>query len=273
MAMISLLCAVYEAMNQRIWTSGALTTIFVAAFLLFYFPQLETFKAAGIEVRLRQTLDRAEEIIERLKKLAEANAKVTYMTLAWGNRFGSPSAVDKQELLDEADAQLRALNVDEAERKQIAKPLVALVGVDLYTIYSQVMERFVFWTQQEENKKVNSNPTPEVRTENQKLNESIAAWRSANAGKGPGSHLQDYDLAALLLRNTPTAIMTQPQKAAAEAFRAQLVALHEGCVKKGGYTPDAAAFLDSRGGENLLPAADIEVKERFGIGEAGPPPR
>ena len=63
--------------------------------------------------------------------------------------------------------------------------------------------------------------------------------------------------------------MTQPQKAAAEVFRAQLVALHEGCVKKGGYTPDAAAFLDSRGGENLLPAADIEVKERFGIGEAG----
>ena len=68
---------------------------------------------------------------------------MTYMTLAWGIRFGSPSAVDKQELLDEADAQLRALNVDEAERKQIAKPLVALVGVDLYTIYSQVMERFV----------------------------------------------------------------------------------------------------------------------------------
>jgi hypothetical protein len=40
MAMISLLCAVYEAMNQRIWSSGALATIFVVAFLLFYFPQL-----------------------------------------------------------------------------------------------------------------------------------------------------------------------------------------------------------------------------------------
>jgi hypothetical protein len=103
----------------EIWSSGVLTTLFVAAFLLFYFPQLETFKAAGVEVRLRQTLDRAEEIIERLKKLAEANAKVTYMTLAWGNRFGTPSAVDKQRLLDETDAQLRALNVDEAERKQI----------------------------------------------------------------------------------------------------------------------------------------------------------
>ena len=40
MAMISLLCAIFEAMNQRIWSAGALTTIFIAAFLLFYFPQL-----------------------------------------------------------------------------------------------------------------------------------------------------------------------------------------------------------------------------------------
>ena len=45
MAMTSLLCAVYEAMNQRIWSSGALATIFVVAFLLFYFPQLDAVMA------------------------------------------------------------------------------------------------------------------------------------------------------------------------------------------------------------------------------------
>lgn len=230
------------------------------------------FKAAGVEVRLRQTLVRAEEVIERLKKLAEANAKVTYMMLAWGNRLGSPSAADKQRLLDETDAQLRALNVSETDRKEIAKPLVALIGVDLYSAYSQVMERFVFRAQQDENKKVNTSPTPEVKTEAKKLNEAIAAWRSANAGKGPGNNLANYNLATDLANNTPTAIMTEPQKAAAEAFRAQLVALYQGCAQKGGYTPEATTFLDSHLGENYVRAADIEVKERLGIGEVAPAP-
>jgi hypothetical protein len=58
-------------MNQRNWSAGALAGLFVVSTLLFYLPQLETLSAFGIEARLRNTLDRAEEIIDRLKKLAE----------------------------------------------------------------------------------------------------------------------------------------------------------------------------------------------------------
>jgi hypothetical protein len=144
MAMVSLICAIYKAMNQRNGSAITLATIFFLSTLLFYLPQLETLKALGIDVRLRNTLDRAEEIIGRLKTLAQANAKVTYMTIAWGNRLGSPSAADKQRVLDETDAQLQALKVDEVERKAIAKPLVDLIGVDLYTAYAHVMDRLVF---------------------------------------------------------------------------------------------------------------------------------
>src|SRR5713226_987896 len=145
MAMVALLCAIYEAMNQRNASALTLLPIFLLATLLFYLPRLETLSALGISVKLQSTLNQAEEIIERLKKLAEVNAKVTYMTIAWGNRLGSPKAVDKQRILDEMDAQLSALKVGDAERRQITKPLVALIGVDLYAAYSQVMERIVFW--------------------------------------------------------------------------------------------------------------------------------
>jgi hypothetical protein len=189
MAMVSLICAIFEAMSQRNGSAVALMTIFLISTLLFYLPQLETFSALGVEVRLRKTLDRAEEIIERMKKLAEANAKVTYMTVAWGNRIGSPSAVDKQQLLDETDAQLRALNVDEGEREKIARPLVSLIGVDLYSAFSQVMERLVFWTDLKENRKLNANHTPETQAKYQELVASIGAWRKANAGNTPGRDL------------------------------------------------------------------------------------
>src|SRR6266481_5595697 len=87
MAIVSLICAVYEAMNQRVASSTVLAAIFLVSTLLFYLPQIETLSAWGISVKLQATLDRAQEIIERLKKLAEVNAKVTYMTVAWGNRL------------------------------------------------------------------------------------------------------------------------------------------------------------------------------------------
>jgi len=177
MAMVALLCAIYEAMNQRNASALTLLPIFLLATLLFYLPRLETLSALGISVKLQSTLNQAEEIIERLKKLAEVNAKVTYMTIAWGNRLGSPKAVDKQRILDEMDAQLSALKVGDAERRQITKPLVALIGVDLYAAYSQVMERIVFWINNHENRTLNANNPPEAVAEYQKLSAAINAWR------------------------------------------------------------------------------------------------
>jgi hypothetical protein len=271
MAMVALLCAIYEAMNQRSASALTLATLFLLSTLLFYLPRLETLSALGISVKLQSTLDQAQQIIERLKKLAEVNAKVTYMTVAWNNRFGSPKAVDKQRVLDEMDAQLMALNVSDAERRQIAKPLVALIGVDLYGIYSQVMERFVFWKNTLDSRALNTNASPETKAAFQKLTYDIAAWRGLNAGKTPGDQLESYDLGASLLRDTPLALLNDEQKATAETLRKQILSLYQGCVDKGGYTPEAAKFLDDNGGESILRAADIKVRDLFGLTvEIGP---
>jgi hypothetical protein len=232
MAMVALLCAIYEAMNQRTASALALATIFL---------------------------------------LSTLNAKVTYMTIAWGNRLGSPKYADKQHVLDDMDAQLSALNVTERERRQLAKPLVALIGVDLYSVYSQVMERLVFWKNTIESRALNANASPEAKAAFQKLTADIAAWRQLNTGKTPGNDLDNYDLGGYLIRDTPVAILSDPQKGSAEALRNQILTLYRGCVEKGGYTPEAAAFLDENIGENYVSAADAKVKELFGLAvETGP---
>ena len=73
------------------------------------------------------------------------------------------------------DAQLSALKVGDAERRQITKPLVAMIGVDLYSAYSQVMERITFWKAHHANLALNANHTPETFAENQKLSAAIDA--------------------------------------------------------------------------------------------------
>jgi hypothetical protein len=137
MAMLLLLGSGYQAINERLASAGVLAGLFIAAAFLLYLPQLETFKAFAVEVRLRQSLDRAEEILGRLKGLAIISAKVSYMTLAWGNRIGSPSAKQKQAILDGVNEQLVALNVAKDERREIVRPLVRLIGVDMWSFIAK----------------------------------------------------------------------------------------------------------------------------------------
>jgi hypothetical protein len=90
-AMLSFACAVYQAMNEKVGSALALAGLAVACTLLVFFPRLEVFKAYGVEARLSQTLDRAEEILQKLQRLSVISARTSYMTMAWGNRMGTPN--------------------------------------------------------------------------------------------------------------------------------------------------------------------------------------
>jgi hypothetical protein len=51
LTMFSLLCAVYQAMNDRLGSAGTLAVIFLVGALIVFIPQLEVLKALGVEAR------------------------------------------------------------------------------------------------------------------------------------------------------------------------------------------------------------------------------
>ena len=77
MAMVSLLCAIYQAFNDHKGSALTLAGLFIASALMFDLPRIVSISAWGVSAQLQSTLDNAKEVIERLKKLAEANAAVT----------------------------------------------------------------------------------------------------------------------------------------------------------------------------------------------------
>jgi hypothetical protein len=89
LALFALLGAVYQAMNRQLGSAATLGAIFLVGALIVFIPQLEVLKAWGIEARLTKTLDRAEEIIGRLRRLSAISAKATYMQMTWGNRMAA----------------------------------------------------------------------------------------------------------------------------------------------------------------------------------------
>jgi len=87
-----------------------------------------------------------------------------------------------------------------------------------------------------------------------------------------GFDIEHLDLAAALqARNANCVTFRAATSCSSDAGR-QILQLYDGCVRKGGYTTEAAEFLDKRLGENVLREADNQVKELFGIEvEFGPP--
>jgi hypothetical protein len=128
-SMFALLCAVYQAMNDKPLSAATLGTIFLVGALILFIPQLEVLKAWGVEAKLRQSLDRAEEIIDRLRRLSVISAKATYTATAWGGRIGGPSAREKQALLDQVDEQPATLKVNQQERAEIVSGYVKFIGL------------------------------------------------------------------------------------------------------------------------------------------------
>lgn len=254
--------AVVLAWRDRIKAGALVSTLFVLCVVLAYFPQLDSIRAFAVDVRLRHSLDRADEILARLKDLTIASAKTSYMTLAWGNRLGTPSVKDKQAILDQFDEQLLFLKVSSDERREIERPYVQLIGADLYGIFCRVMERYAQWKEEVDLRRGEN--TPARIAERQNFTAEIGEWRKALTG-GPYANLKNYDLEMSLKHATPDKLLDDKSRPKVEQFRKELLALYIACEAKGGYTKEAADFVDPFMGQNDMMAVDAKMKEVFGV--------
>ena len=246
MAIVSVILALYEGFNQRLGSATFLGALFVACTFIVFLPKLEVFKAWGVEARLAKTLDRADEILAKLRRLSLINAKAGYMNAAWSNRMGSPSTKDKQAILDELDQQLGDLNVSKAERDAITEPFVQIIGFDLYYDFATVIKGYAAPKFGALNARVTVSQKSEDRQAVIDHSTRIEAWTKRTLNSDLFSRLKTYSLKDELDRETPneTEWMSPAEREIAEKFKDQVLNLFEGCRKKGGYTPEAAAFMD-----------------------------
>lgn len=145
-------------------------------------------------------------------------------------------------ILDAINKQLEEIKVSKEERRSVARPLVRMVGVDLYNIYTHVLDRYIQFRYQEVLKKQNRSPE-----EQSLLNETVrreAEWRGRALGRGPYYKFETYDLVEELENASPLKMLEGKDHAAAEKFKRELIELFVGCEKKGGFTVQYAEYYD-----------------------------
>jgi hypothetical protein len=244
-------------MNDRVSSAALLSTIFLVCVLVVYLPKLEILEAWGVKAHLVRTLNEADEILAKLRRLAVINAKSTYETVGIGQRWDGQSAVENQARLDEINAQLIDFGVAEAERRELAKNYVRLMGFDLYMHYVQTLDRYF-------NSKASALRMQGDREKNEAMKAEGASYDEVKANWKPNynlfSQLATYSLEEELTLATPTKQLSENDRKAVEVLKNQIVRLFKDSETKAGLTKETASYLDTYKG---LGGQDKRIIELF----------
>lgn len=259
----ALVLSVYQGWQGKIASATVLGVSFLMCGLFLFLPQIKMFKVWEVQVELRETVDRAEELIKRLRRISSNSARSAYMQMAWGNRMASPSAKEKRAFLDEIDQQLVDLKLSPEERADIARPVVRIIGFDLYMIFSRTLEKYAEMRYSALVERARSEK-PELVEARDRHSATYTTWHKREAGQNPFLRLDTYDLANELDRETPRSgeWMDERELTIMRNFAHTILALYKGCEAKGGYTPEAADFLDTYG--SGAEGYERKAKELFG---------
>ena len=127
--------AIYKAWRSDNKSALTLATIFVLSAFISSTPLIETFKAVGVEVSLRKSLDRADEILIQIRKASATSAASTYLLTTSAGRIGGLSREDKQKLLDSVNDQMKAAGVPDSEVATIVTSHLQGIAFELYAIF------------------------------------------------------------------------------------------------------------------------------------------
>jgi hypothetical protein len=235
--------AIYFFWHDNLRIGVAYSTLFFVCVMLVYLPQTESIKAFSVDVKLRRSLDRAEDIMAKVRELSLLNAKLSFMTLAWSNRLSSPKATDKKVILDLVDQQLDALKISDKERLEIALPMLRIILVDLFSILQRTIAGRVEFNSrkflQAQPRESRSVPSPATET----LNANVNEWRESLSRLYRELELDNVE--AIFQQVIPRTIFDPKDQLVAENFAKQVLRIWADCNSQRRLTNEAAIFLDS----------------------------
>jgi hypothetical protein len=264
MAMFALLGAVYQAFNNQKGSALTLGTLFLIGALIVFLPQVEIIKTLGVEARLRQTVTEAVATLANLKRLAQISARSSYLTIAWGNRLGTPSAKEKQAVLDGIDGQLEDLKITPAERAVIVGPWVRLIKADFFYILTQTIRKFATIKAGDLTDKIHATQSQEAHDAAHKHSDLITPWSKRTDEIRLFERLDGETLGALIDDYLPKSgeWLTDKELAAFQRLKAEIVRLYADCEKKGGFTAKAAEFYDKYAEDQKDKAQEVWDRSR-----------
>jgi hypothetical protein len=250
--------AIYYFAKNSHKQGTAFSLLMFLCVVLAYVPKLDSIKGGFLDAKFNRTLNQANDIIARLSKMAVTNARVSYTSLAWGNRLGTPYAKDKQAILDEVDQQLADLNVSATERRALSRTFVNLIGVDLSSIYSATIGQVVQEKIRQAGERTTKHPGPEAQAAYEKAIAASEAWQK---DLNKNNLVETFNMSEHLL--IPTALLDEREQVLTQKFANAIMTAFAESEKTGGYSSAAATLVDDYN-SNFDVVAARRAREIFG---------
>jgi hypothetical protein len=136
-ALLCFVLALYFAWYDRVTAGTLMAALFVALLLLRLLPQMESFKAFGLEAKMRATLTEADDLLKKLRAAAAVSGRSTFHTLSWGSRWSNPMRL-KQALADDYEKTLVDIGVPQKEIDEMKSEWLRFGLRDLYNALVEV---------------------------------------------------------------------------------------------------------------------------------------
>jgi len=232
-AATTLVCVIILTFKRNNVGAGILAAVFVACVFLSYIPKLASFKAFSVEVRLKDTLDRADEIVARLKSLTIVSAKASYRAIGFSLFLGTTHWEDVQNLLIQIDNEVEPLQLSEHDRKELIRPYTDILAYRLYTVTIGTMQSVA--------DQAASRYDADLSAEEKN---AIVSARARNS-QDFNTHLMNFradDWDRLIFDLVPS-FLREKEKAKAIAYLRHIDELYKSCVKTRGLTDETASLI------------------------------
>ena len=141
-AVVCFFLTVWLALNDKAAAGALMAGLFIALVLMSYLPAMESFKAFGLEAKMRARLTEAEAILEQLREVITVFGKISYHNFGVASRMMHPVR-EKQVLADEVDKLLIQMKVNKADHAAMKEQYLHFLLYDLNAALHRIVERNV----------------------------------------------------------------------------------------------------------------------------------
>jgi hypothetical protein len=242
--------SVWLALLDRVPAATLMAGLFIVVVLFHYLPQMESFKAYGVEAKWRARLNEADEILRKLRQSTLASASLSYMTLGWGSRMGGAKLKEKQAVADQIDQSLVDLGVSDSQIYALKQGYIFFSKYDLFQTFDSIVQMKIEKNLRPILKGLDSLNHEETNPEVVKLTRLRVKLEEKRRPIDLLTELTKADFRTFCHDRVPNAAIEDGDRVVLEKFADTVSDIAERCASTGRVTDQAAELIEKYSIEN-----------------------
>ncbi|WP_316226786.1 hypothetical protein [Bradyrhizobium sp. SZCCHNS3052] len=238
-----LLIAVGLALIDRVAAGSLVAGLFIVVSLFHYMPQMESFKAYGVEAKWREKISEADEILRKLRQSTIASAKLTYLILGWGSRVGGAPPEQVRAVADQVDAALLNLDIEADSIRALKDDYLFFTIYDLFQVYDGIVQLKIDKALTACQARLNSMIGDDLSEARALLTEEMTALREKQKPIDLLQALRNVEPRHLCLMRLPTVGLSESDTSVLRNFATQISTEMDLCRNEGRVTDRALQLL------------------------------